>query len=130
MLKKLCSAALSALLLQAAIVPAFAKSSAEKDAERAAKVRAQITKLGTGKDARVKLELRDKTKLEGYLSETGDTRFAVTDASGKTTTVAYSQVKKAQGNNLSTGAKIAIGVGIAVAVVVTFILLYPYILGY
>ena len=78
MLKKICSAALSALLLQAAIVPAFAKSSAEKDAERAAKVRAQITKLGTGKDARVKLELRDKTKLEGYLSEVGADSFAVT----------------------------------------------------
>ena len=130
MLKKICSAALSALLLQAAIVPAFAKSSAEKDAERAAKVRAQLVKLGTGKDARVKLELRDKTKLEGYLSETADTRFAVTDASGKTTSVEYSQVKKAQGNNLSTGAKIAIGVGIGVAVVVTFILLYPFILAY
>ena len=117
MLKKLCSAALSALLLQAAIVPAFAKSSAEKDAERAAKVRAQITKLGTGKDARVKLELRDKTKLEGYLSETGDTHFAVTDSAGRTTTVAYPQVKKAHGNNLSTGAKIAIGAGIGAAVV-------------
>ena len=130
MLKKLCSAALSALLLQAAIVPAFAKSDSDKEAARAAKVRAQFAKLGTGKGARVKLELRDKTKLEGYLSEADDTHFAVTDASGKTTTVAYSQVKKAQGNNLSTGAKIAIGVGIAVAVVVTFILLYPYILGY
>ena len=122
MLKKLCSAALSALLLQAAIVPAFAKSDSDKEAARAAKVRAQLAKLGTGKDARVKLELRDKTKLEGYLSEAGDTHFAVTDEGGKTTSVKCSQVKKAQGNNLSTGAKIAIGVGIAAAVVL--IILY------
>ena len=130
MLKKICSALLSALLLQAAIVPAFARSDSDKEAARAAKVRAQFAKLGAGKDARVKLELRDKTKLEGYLSEADDTHFAVTDASGKTTSVEYSQVKKVRGNNLSTGAKIAIGVGISVAVVVTFILLYPYILGY
>jgi hypothetical protein len=117
MLKKICSALLSALLLQAAAAPALAKSDADKEAARAEKVRTQLAKLGTGKDARVRVELRDKTKLEGYLSEVGDTHFAVTDSTGKTTTVAYPQVKKARGNNLSTGAKIAIGAGIAAAVV-------------
>jgi hypothetical protein len=34
------------------------------------------------------------------------------------TQVAYPQVKSVKGNNLSTGAKIAIGVGIAAAVIV------------
>ncbi len=32
--------------------------------------------------------------------------------------MAYPQVKKVKGNNLSTGAKIAIGLGIAIAVVI------------
>lgn len=122
MFKKICCAVLSALLLQAAAVPAFAATKAEKEAKRAEKVRAEITKLGTGADARVRLELRDKTKLEGYVSEAGADTFAVTASDGKTTTVAYPQVKRAQGNNLSTGAKIAIGVGIGVAV--TLIVLY------
>jgi len=122
MLKKICSALLSALLLQAAAVPALAKSDADKDAARAEKVRTQFAKLGTGEDARVKIELRDKTKLEGYLSEVGAESFAVTDSAGATTTVAYPQVKKAHGNNLSTGAKIAIGAGIGAAVVL--IILY------
>ena len=117
MLKKICSLALAALLLQAAAVPAFAKSSAEKEAKRAEKVRTQIAKLGTGKDAVVRLELRDKTKLEGYVSEAGAESFVVTDKAGKATTVAYPQVGKAKGNNLSTGAKIAIGVGVAAAIV-------------
>ncbi len=117
MFKKICSLALSALLLQAAAVPAFAGTKAENDSRRAEKVRAQVAKLGTGADARVRLELRDKTKLEGYVSEAGAETFAVTDAAGRTTAVDYSQVKKAQGNNLSTGAKIAIGAGIAAAVV-------------
>src|SRR2546423_298108 len=117
MLKKICSVMLSALLLQAAFVPAYAATKSDKEAKRAEKVRAELSKLGTGKDARVHVELRDKTKLEGYLSEATDDHFAVTADDGRTTTVAYPQVKKAQGNNFSTGAKIAIGAGIGAAVV-------------
>ena len=44
-------------------------------------------------------------------------RFTVTDKTGAATSVAYPQVKSVQGNNLSTGAKIAIGVGIAAALI-------------
>ena len=116
MFRKLCSVVLSALLLQAAAIPALAGTKAEKEARRAEKVRAELAKLGTGADARVKLQLRDKTKLEGFISEAGPETFAVTDAAGRTTTVAYPQVGQAKGNNLSTGAKIAIGVGIGAGV--------------
>jgi hypothetical protein len=122
MFKKLCSVILSALLLQAAAIPAFAATSAEKEAKRAEKVRTQLAKLGTGKDARIKLTLRDKTKLEGFVSEAGASTFAVTDRTGKTTSVEYSQVSKAQGHNLATGDKIAIGVLIGVGV--TLLILY------
>ena len=116
MLKKVCSLVLSALLLQAAAVPAFAATSAEKEAKRAEKVRTQLVKLGTGADARIKVELRDRTRLAGFVSEAGASTFAVTDRAGKTTTVEYSQVGKAQGHNLSTGAKVAIGIGIGAGV--------------
>jgi len=116
MLKKICSVALVALLLQAAAAPALAKSAAEKEAKRAESFRAKLDKLGTGQDARVKLELRDKTRLEGYVSEAGASTFAVTDGAGKATTVEYGQVSKAKGHNLSTGAKIAIGIGIGAGV--------------
>jgi hypothetical protein len=121
MLKKICSVVLAALLLQSVAMPAFAKSGAEKEAKRAEKVRLQLAKLGTGKETRVRVELRDKTKLEGYVSEAGAESFAVTDSAGKTTTVAYPQVKKVQGNNLSTGAKIGIGIGIGAAIVLLII---------
>jgi hypothetical protein len=124
MFKKFCSVLLSALLLQAAAVPAFAATKAEKEAQRAEKVRTQLAKLGTGADARVRVELRDKTKLEGFVKEAGADTFAVTDRAGATTTVDYSQVRKAQGHNLSTGAKIAIGVGIGVGVTLLILFLY------
>ena len=118
MFKKVCSVVLSALLLQAAAVPAFAGTKAEKEARRAEKVRAQVVKLGTGKDALVRVELRDKTKLEGYVSEVGDESFVITNKAGVATAVTYPQVKKAHGHNLSTSAKIAIGVGIGIAIAV------------
>ena len=124
MLKKICSVVLAALLIQTVTVPAFAKSNAEKEARRTEKVRTQLAKLGTGSDARIKLELRDKTKLEGFVSEAGATAFAVTDRAGKTSTVEYSQVSKVKGHNLSTGAKIAIGIGIGAGVTLLIIFLY------
>ena len=123
MLKKICSVALAALLLQAAAAPALAKSAAEKESRRAEKVRTQLMKLGTGEDARVKLELRDKTRLEGYIGEAGPESFVVVNKAGVATTVAYPQVSKAQGNNLSTGAKIAIGVGIGAGITLLILFL-------
>jgi len=123
MLKRLCSVMLSALLLQAAALPAFGAASAEKDAKRADKVRTQLAKLGTGKDTRIKVELRDKTKLQGYVSAADADTFSVTDDKGNTTAVPYQQVKKARGNNLSTGAKIAIGIGIGIGVLIIIALI-------
>ena len=116
MLKKICSVALAALLLQAAAAPALARSAAEKESKRVETVRAKLSKLGTGEDARVRVELRDKTKLEGYISEAGPESFVVVNKAGVATTVAYPQVAKAKGNNLSTGAKIGIGVGIGAGI--------------
>jgi hypothetical protein len=124
MLNKFASLVLAALLVNLAwAAPAFAKSKEEKEAQFASKVKANILKLGAGPGARVKLKLRDKTKLEGYISEAGEDSFVVTDTkTGVATVVPYPQVKQVKGNNLSTGAKIAIGVGIAVAVLVIVLL--------
>ena len=124
MLRRICSVMLSALLLQAAAIPAFAATNAEKEARRAEKVRTQLARLGTGRDARVRVQLRDKTKLEGFLSAADADTFTVTDDAGKSTTVPYPQVKKARGNNLSTGAKIAIGVGIGAGVTLIIFLIW------
>ncbi|HWS54032.1 MAG TPA: hypothetical protein VN228_07900 [Pyrinomonadaceae bacterium] len=123
MLKKICSVTLAALLLQAAAAPALAKSAAEKESKRVEMVRAKLDKLGTGKDARVMLELRDKARLEGYISEAGPESFVVVNKAGIATKVAYPQVFKAKGNNLSTGGKIAIGVGIGAGVTLLIVLL-------
>ena len=102
---------------------AYADSKAEKQARFAEKVKVNVLKLGTGESARVKVKLRDQEKLEGYISDAGDQTFTVTNRkTGIATTIAYPEVKSVQGNNLSTGAKIAIGVGIAASII--FIILW------
>lgn len=97
-----------------AIVPAAVSRGGDDNHE---KVRDEIRKLGTGPHAQVKLELRDKTKVEGYVSEANDTDFIVVNPkSGTSTTVSYPQVRKARGNNLSGGVKIALTVAVIAAV--------------
>ncbi|HET9712802.1 MAG TPA: hypothetical protein VFP64_12990 [Pyrinomonadaceae bacterium] len=97
---------------------AYADSKEEKQARFAEKIKANVLRLGTGESTRVKVKLRDQAKLEGYISDAGEESFTITNRkTGVAATVAYSQVKSVQGNNLSTGAKIAIGVGVIAAIV-------------
>ena len=124
MFKKLISLALVALMINlVGMTTVYAASKEEKQARFAEKVKSNVMKLGTGQAARVKIKLRDKTRLEGYISNAGEESFTVTNLkTGLATTVAYPDVKSVQGNNLSTGAKIAIGVGIAATII--FIILW------
>lgn len=121
MLKKY-TALTVALLLALTLVgqrQALASSKAEKEARYTERVKAGILKLGVGRQARVTVKMNDKTKVVGYISEIQNEYFVVTDMnSAATTTLAYAGVTQVKGNNLSTGAKIAIGVGIAVAVII------------
>jgi len=128
MFKRILSIALAAALLSVfGTVPARAatpKSKAEKEAAFVAKLKEGMAKLGTGTEARVEVKLKDKTKLKGYVSAVGDEGFSVVDAkTGVATHVAYPQVQKVKGHNLSTGAKVAIGLGALVAVLVIWLIL-------
>ena len=117
--KKLISLVIStALVLFLCSTSVAAGSKEEKSARLAERVKAGVTKLGTGPSARIEVKLKDKTKLEGYVSETTDDHFVVVDdKTGSAITVAYPQVTQVKGNNLSTGAKIAIGVGIVIFII-------------
>lgn len=119
MFKKLVSLVLVALLINiAGMRVAYADSKEEKQSRFTEKVKASVLKLGTGEAARVKVKLQDKRKIEGYISAADGEGFTVTNLkTGIATEVAYPQVKSIKGNNLSTGAKIAIGVGIAAAII-------------
>jgi hypothetical protein len=125
MIKKVLSLALVGFLLGVAgLRPAYAGPKEEKAARFAEKVKAGISKLGTGAEARIEVKLRDKTKLKGYVSEAGEDSFIIVDdKTGATSTVTYAQVKQVKGNNLSTAAEIAIGVGVILLPIVIVLLL-------
>jgi hypothetical protein len=101
---------------------AFAK---ESNLERAEKTKAAIAKFGTGTDAKVQVKLYDGTKIKGYITEISSTGFSVmNEKTHAVNEVPYPEAKQVKGNNLSTGAKIAIGVGIGAAII-----LLVYIIG-
>ena len=111
MLKKILSMTIVMLVVNLALVPfAFASDNPEKEAKFAEKVKTEITKLGTGTDAKVKVKLKDGTKLEGYVLEIKDVGFTVMDKkTGNSVPVSYPSVKQVKGNNLSSGVIVAIG---------------------
>ena len=126
MFNKILTIVLAGLLIQAICTqPASATSKEEKQTRRTEEVRAGILKLGVGTGARVAIKLRDDVKLAGYISETKDDSFVVTDMKSRAaTTVAYGDVAQVKGHNLGTGAKIAIGIGIGVGATILVLFLY------
>jgi hypothetical protein len=90
---------LISLLLSNAVVLLLCTSSfgvsfqGENEAKQTAEdVKARIEKLGTG-TTRVKIKLRDKTKLEGYVQQIGEEHFVISDLeTDDEIRVAYSQV--------------------------------------
>jgi hypothetical protein len=115
----------SLLLMLVSSPVAAAATKEEKAAAFAAKVKTEIAKLGTGSEAQIRVKLRDKTKLSGYVSQANADSFVITDpTTGAATEVPYPNVTQAKGKNLSTGAIIAISAAIAVGatLLVLFIL--------
>jgi hypothetical protein len=90
-----------------------------EQASQAAKVKAMVQKRGIGERSRVKVRLRDKAEVKGYISKIEEASFDVTDkSSGQVTTAPYADVESVQGVGLSKSAKIGIIVGLGVAIVV------------
>ena len=106
----------SIMMVMGGRVALVANATAKEDAHTE-KVKAAIAKLGTGPSAQIEIKLRDKSKLKGYIKEANEDHFViVSSATGSATEVAYPQVKKVKGNNLSTGAKVGIGIGVGIVI--------------
>ena len=87
-----------------------------------AKVKTEVQKRGIGEKSRVKVRLRNKAEVKGYISKIEDASFDVTDKkTGRATTIPYMEVEKIRGSGLSKGAKIGIIAGAAVVTVAVVI---------
>ena len=102
-----------------------ANAKTDRQARFAEKVRLNIAKLGTGSQALIAIKLKDKSKVAGYISEVREDSFVVVHPKfGTVTSVNYADVAQARGNNLSTGAKIAIGIAIGAGAVLILLLIW------
>jgi len=91
----------------------------------AEKIKAEVERRATGEKSRVKVRLRDKTELKGYISQIDASSFQVTEEkTGKVMTLGYADVEKVGGRGMSRNTKtvIFIGVGIAAAGIILGIL--------
>jgi hypothetical protein len=111
MFEKLLSLGLAGLLTS--MIPyasASAQSQTGREPQQAEKVKATVTKLGTGKQARVEVKLRDNTKLKGYIGEIAEERFTLVDPKrGTVTPVPYEQVQQIKNTNHSGLYALALG---------------------
>ncbi|MDQ1522683.1 MAG: hypothetical protein QOE47_607 [Pyrinomonadaceae bacterium] len=129
MLKKITSLVIVGLLLNLTFAaPVRASTRPEKEAKFVAELKTKLATFGSGPEAQVKVTLRDKTKLRGYVSEVSDAHFVVVDPKTSiSTTVFYPQVKQVAGHNLSTGGRIAVGLALSAALlIVVFMIVGKY----
>ncbi len=84
----------------------MALAQTESDTKFAEKVKTNVAKRGAGKDVKVKIKLKDGTKLKGYVSKVKDSGFVVVNEKTRTDTeIQYLQVKQleqSEGNKSST----------------------------
>ncbi len=120
MIKKCLSVAFIGLMLLFTNLQLInAQTSTGNNAATVEKIKANVTKRGTGEKARVNVKMLNGTKMKGFISQAGDDSFTLTDSKTKqTSTLAYSDVAQVKGTGLSTTSKILIGVGVGVAVTV------------
>ena len=118
MTKKFSAALLATLLLCLCLAPVRVEARQDaSDARQSDKVKASVTKRGTGEKARVTVELRDRRKVKGYVSAAGEDDFVVTDPKTRQETkIAYDEVSRVSGHGMSKGAKIGLIVGIGAGV--------------
>ncbi|MDQ3710597.1 MAG: hypothetical protein M3388_00015 [Acidobacteriota bacterium] len=119
MIKKCLSTLLIGLMLLFTNLQSINAQTSTGNNAAVSKIKANVTKRGTGEKARVNVKMLNGTKMKGFISQIGDDSFTLTDSKTKqTSTLAYSDVAQVKGTGLSTTSKILIGVGVGVAVTV------------
>ena|SRR6267378_2782275 len=124
MSKQIVSYCLAALLVNLMCVSSGVSASPTKSKEdqQIEKFKADIFELGTGPSARIKVKLRDKTTISGYVNEAGEDSFVIVDdKTGQPTRVVYPQVAQAKGRNSLTGKQVGYIVLIGLCVVLVIV---------
>jgi len=89
------------------------------------KIKAKVSKLGTGEKAKATVILKDGTKKKGYIGQAASDDFILRDRkTDLPTTVRYSDVSKVESNRgHSTARNLAIGIGIGAGAFLAILLI-------
>lgn len=120
MLKKYLSTVLALLLANVLIAaPTLAGPSRTTQAQTVEQIKIKVAKLGVGEKARATVQLKDGTKIKGYITEARDGEFVIRDRqTNEPRTVSYQDVVKIEkSGGHSTARNIAIGVAVGVGAV-------------
>ena len=104
------------LAMAIAVCPLGSTVRAQQQFDQTAKVKADVVKRFNKKEEHVKVRLRNGTEVRGYITQTSDNGFTLTNKKTKTgTDIAYADVQNVEGRGMSKTKKIAIAVGIGAA---------------
>ncbi|MEQ1603593.1 MAG: hypothetical protein ABL999_01870 [Pyrinomonadaceae bacterium] len=106
MLRNYIVVVLIGLVCSSAILPASYANSIKSPRfanDSASKVKKTVSKIGTGKNAKVTVQMLDDKKIKGYISSMENDLFTVTSDSGLDTKIRYDQVKFLNRRGLGIG---------------------------
>ena len=117
MCKRIVGVVVAALIVNLVCVP---RGMAQDRTDSAEEIKAKVVKLGTGPKAEVRVTLKDKKKIQGWLSSIADDHFSVTEKkSGTVTPISYADVSTVKSLRPSKGLTAAVAVvGIGAAVLI------------
>jgi hypothetical protein len=123
MLKRIISFIVIVLLLNLISYSTVRANDLKKDAKFAEKVKTSIAKLGTGREAKITVKLKDGSQIKGHVSEINDDNFSITSQENSSVTkIPYTKVRQVKGKNQLNGnmIKAAIGIGFLAVLLVAF----------
>lgn len=131
MLKKFAALSLAMLVVNFVCMTSVAVAQQPSaDARTIERVKARVTQIGAGSDARVEVKLYDGRKVKGHICKIETDSFMVIDEkTGVVTNIAYSQVQKIKTPVLSGDKKQVVKILIMVGVAVGLILGLGYLTG-
>ena len=105
------------LAMAIAVCPLGPTARAQQQLDQTAKVKAEVVNRLNKKEEHVKVKLRNGTEVKGYITQTSDNGFTLSNEKTKTSTdIAYADVQHVEGRGMSKTKKIAIAVGIGAAI--------------
>ena len=119
MLKKYLTLTLTILIMNLFFgISAFAQTQNDKDSRLVLNIKNTVAGVGTEPNRKIKITLKDGTKLKGYVTEIKDDNFVLVDKKkGKAAALRYSQVGKAKSDGFSKITAIFVAAAVTGAVV-------------